>query len=131
MPSEEGRYVATPELMRSLIDENTIGLAAVGGRVAWAAALPACQLISAAAAAMLHLTAAAVHSCTCPLLARLACLGISGADRPPTLSPPPPSPPPPFLCCRFCCLQVLGSTYNGEFEDVEAMDALCTGGWRL
>ena len=42
-----------------------------------------------------------------------------------------PSPPPPFLCCRFCCLQVLGSTYNGEFEDVEAMDALCTGGWRL
>jgi glutamate decarboxylase len=25
VPAEEGRYVSTPELMRTLIDENTIG----------------------------------------------------------------------------------------------------------
>ncbi|KAL4421163.1 hypothetical protein ABPG77_000798, partial [Micractinium sp. CCAP 211/92] len=59
VPVEEGRYVSTPELMRPLIDENTIGIAAV-----------------------------------------------------------------------------FGSTYNGEFEDVEAMDALCTelnekNGWNV
>lgn len=31
VPVEEGRYCATPELMRPLIDENTIGVAAVFG----------------------------------------------------------------------------------------------------
>ncbi|EFN55834.1 hypothetical protein CHLNCDRAFT_35292 [Chlorella variabilis] len=59
VPVAEGRYVSTPELMRPLIDENTIGIASV-----------------------------------------------------------------------------FGSTYNGEFEDVEAIDALCTelnekNGWGL
>ena len=73
MPSEEGRYVATPELMRSLIDENTIGLAAVGGMP-----LPLGMPAAAAAAAAAH----HLHERGSGRLPMLPCCGFQHNGRP-------------------------------------------------
>lgn len=105
MPVEEGRYVSTPELMRPLIDENTIGEVVFGyglsemRAVAWRFLRPSCQVPAR------------------PACRQWQALRPAYWPAPALLAPLPAG-----------IAAVFGSTYNGEFEDVEAMDALCTGG---
>lgn len=115
---EEGRLVATPEKMRPLIDENTIG--ACDGRQLHAAA---------AAAAAWVLGWGGQRGGSVPsVLGRAGggCRARPGLEGAAVLAAASPGMVPTPSCAAGVAA-VFGSTYNGEFEDVAAIDALLTG----
>lgn len=103
--AEEGRYCATAELLEPLIDENTIG-----GWALW-------NLGLGLGVRRLEPPAASRTDC--------ACMGVHAATAPETQREcrcPLPFIPPGVAA-------VLGTTFTGEFEDVQAIDAM-VGEWQ-